>query len=122
MTEFCQYTEPFEKHQLMKDYVCDLVQHSELIPIQQIERMSNCGEWLTFRENDDKLQLVGASFCRQRICPMCQWRKAERQFSNCVQIADHLTKHGYKVKKIRPVDMFPYTNHVETVVLMSRTK
>ena len=34
----------------------------------------------------------------------------------------YLTKHGYKVKKIRPVDMFPYTNHVETVVLMSRTK
>lgn len=96
MTEFCQYTEPYEKHQLMKDYVCDLVQHSELIPIQQIERMSNCGEWLTFRENDDKLQLVGASFCRQRICPMCQWRKAERQFSNCVQIADYLSKQDYR--------------------------
>ena len=29
--------------------------------------------------------------------------------------------HGYKVKRIQPVDMFPYTNHVETVVLMSRT-
>jgi 23S rRNA (uracil1939-C5)-methyltransferase len=26
----------------------------------------------------------------------------------------------YKVKKIQPVDMFPFTEHVETVVLMSR--
>lgn len=26
----------------------------------------------------------------------------------------------YKVKKIQPVDMFPHTNHVETVVLLSR--
>ncbi len=31
-----------------------------------------------------------------------------------------LTARGYKVKKIQPVDMFPYTSHVETVVLMSR--
>ena len=34
----------------------------------------------------------------------------------------YLTKNGYKVKKIQPVDMFPYTNHVETVVLLSREK
>ena len=32
----------------------------------------------------------------------------------------YLTKNGYKVKKIQPVDMFPYTSHVETVCLLSR--
>ncbi len=32
----------------------------------------------------------------------------------------YLIKNGYKVKKIQPVDMFPYTAHVETVVLLSR--
>lgn len=30
----------------------------------------------------------------------------------------YLIKNGYKVKKIQPVDMFPYTAHVETVVLL----
>lgn len=30
--------------------------------------------------------------------------------------------NGYTVTKIQPVDMFPQTNHVETVVLMSRVK
>lgn len=29
-------------------------------------------------------------------------------------------KQGYEIKKIQPVDMFPGTNHVETVVLMSK--
>lgn len=29
-----------------------------------------------------------------------------------------LTKNGYKVKKIQPVDMFPFTSHVETVALL----
>ena len=32
----------------------------------------------------------------------------------------YLTKYGYKVKKIQPVDMFPYTAHVETVVLLTK--
>ena len=33
---------------------------------------------------------------------------------------DYLTANGYAVRKIQPVDMFPWTEHVETVVLMSR--
>ena len=35
---------------------------------------------------------------------------------------EYLRKNsGYKVRKIQPVDMFPHTQHVETVVLMTRT-
>ena len=29
-------------------------------------------------------------------------------------------EHGYCCDKIQPVDMFPYTRHVETVVLLSK--
>ena len=32
----------------------------------------------------------------------------------------YLVKNGYKVRKIQPVDMFPFTSHVETVCLLSR--
>lgn len=32
----------------------------------------------------------------------------------------YLVKHKYEVKKIQPVEMFPFTEHVETVCLMSR--
>ncbi|MCQ2565888.1 MAG: 23S rRNA (uracil(1939)-C(5))-methyltransferase RlmD [Clostridia bacterium] len=31
-----------------------------------------------------------------------------------------LTSKGYRVEKIQPVDMFPFTGHVETVVLLSK--
>ncbi len=31
-----------------------------------------------------------------------------------------LTKKGFRVQKIQPVDMFPFTAHIETVVLLSR--
>ena len=33
-----------------------------------------------------------------------------------------LTRNCYKVSKIQPVDMFPHTNHVECVCLLTRTK
>ena len=32
----------------------------------------------------------------------------------------YLTKHGYEAKECTPVDMFPFTKHIETVVLLSK--
>ena len=34
----------------------------------------------------------------------------------------YMVKHKYEVKKIQPVEMFPFTGHVETVCLLSRVK
>ncbi len=34
----------------------------------------------------------------------------------------YITKGGYKVKKITPVDMFPHTGHIETVCLLTLDK
>ena len=33
-----------------------------------------------------------------------------------------LTREQYRVRRIQPVDMFPFTEHVETVVLLSQQK
>ncbi len=33
----------------------------------------------------------------------------------------YLTKKGYKAKKLAPVDMFPWTNHVETIIMMTNS-
>ena len=34
----------------------------------------------------------------------------------------YMVKHGYEVKKIQPVEMFAYTEHVETVCLLSKVE
>lgn len=34
----------------------------------------------------------------------------------------YLVKHGYEVKKIQPVEMFPFTEHVETIVSLEIIK
>lgn len=31
-----------------------------------------------------------------------------------------MKKHGYKVERIRPVDMFPHTNHIESIALITK--
>ena len=33
-----------------------------------------------------------------------------------------LAQHGYEIARIQPIDMFPYTSHVETVVQLSQQK
>lgn len=35
---------------------------------------------------------------------------------------EYLVKRGYEIQQIQPVDMFPHTNHVETIALLQRTK
>ncbi|WP_432404257.1 23S rRNA (uracil(1939)-C(5))-methyltransferase RlmD [Wukongibacter sp. M2B1] len=35
---------------------------------------------------------------------------------------EYLTKYGYKVEEIQPVDMFPHTHHVECCSLLTRKK
>ena len=34
----------------------------------------------------------------------------------------YLTRKGYRVRRIQPVDMFPHTEHVETVALLSQRR
>jgi 23S rRNA (uracil1939-C5)-methyltransferase len=31
-----------------------------------------------------------------------------------------IVRHGYAIQSMQPVDMFPHTPHIETVVVMSR--
>ena len=38
-------------------------------------RLCECGDYLKFRQTEDRLKLVHANFCKLRICPMCSWRR-----------------------------------------------
>jgi len=58
-----------------------------------------CGTQLHFQKNMEQgsyvYHLVGANFCRQRLCPMCQFRNAERMYAKMIKVIKHL-ESGYR--------------------------
>ena len=54
--------------------------------------MRNCGTYITL--NSDNV-VVGANFCRQRLCPLCQKRKSLRTFSEFKRIMEALTDYRF---------------------------
>lgn len=54
--------------------------------INRAQRVENCGNYLEFAGDD----LVFANFCRDRLCPMCSWRKSKKMFSHLSRMLDRL--------------------------------
>lgn len=64
-------------------------------------KLLNCGTMLTFAKeikgnSTPVYHLTHSNFCRQRICPMCQFRKAEKTFAEMLQVTDLLEQDGYR--------------------------
>jgi plasmid rolling circle replication initiator protein Rep len=54
----------------------------------------DCGTFLGFSKEIEQgravYHLKASNFCRQRLCPMCQFRKSERMFANMLRVVKHL--------------------------------
>lgn len=51
-----------------------------------------CGTDLTFAETvSDRLKLVQANFCRDRLCPMCTWRRSLKLFGQTRKLMQAIT-------------------------------
>ncbi len=63
-------------------------------------RMLQCGSTLVFREcpNGHEKRLQSANFCREKLCPMCQWRKSQMTFHQVRQICHVLHERQPSVR------------------------
>ena len=52
------------------------------------DRVQNCGTLLEFQraENENEWKLSSANFCRDRLCPMCSWRRTYKIYAQISQI------------------------------------
>ena len=56
---------------------------------KKANRVYHCGNELGFaRSLEGKLTLKTAEFCRERLCPMCAWRKSLKMFHTVSKIMD----------------------------------
>ena len=62
-----------------------------------IERIQSCGEVLNFiRREDGSLKLYQAYFCKNKLCPMCNWRRSMKYSYQTSRIVDDAIKQEPK--------------------------
>ena len=96
----------FEKYKKMTVNIANLLKKDDFL-LERGEIIEHCGDILQF---DGEAKLLSANFCRQRLCPNCQRRKALRTYSKFKRISEELQKQGFAflhlVLTIRNVDDF----------------
>lgn len=78
--------------------VSEALKNSEW-PVQQKhgENIHYCGTQLEFLEKiDGGLLLHAANFCKQRMCPMCMWRKSLKTFAQTQSLMSRLSDRNYR--------------------------
>uniref|UniRef100_UPI003F691352 protein rep n=1 Tax=Streptococcus pluranimalium TaxID=82348 RepID=UPI003F691352 len=64
-----------------------------------IERLSSCGEVLKFIQLEDgSLKLYQAYFCKNKLCPMCNWRRSMKYSYQSSRIVDEAIKQEPKAR------------------------
>ena len=81
----------FEKYKKMTVSTAELLKKDDFL-LERGEIIEHCGDLIQF---DSEGNLVSANFCRQRICPNCQRRKALKTYSKFKSISDELQKQGF---------------------------
>jgi plasmid rolling circle replication initiator protein Rep len=71
---------------------------------RKAERVKNCASFLAFdkyqstKKADDIMRsLRTANFCKDKFCPMCNWRQSQRLMSDMMSIFDQLDKDRYEL-------------------------
>lgn len=63
---------------------------------ERAARINECGTYLEFHREENHMTLKRANFCRERMCPMCQWRRSIKLAVQSDKIYRILTDQGYK--------------------------
>ena len=64
-----------------------------------IERVATCGDVLRFIKNQDgSLKLYQAYFCKNKLCPMCNWRRSMKYSYQTSKIVDEAIKQEPKAR------------------------
>lgn len=70
---------------------------------QKSDSIRNCGTWQYFatcKAHPKEIHLIKASFCKERLCPMCQYRRGLKLKKQLLQIIEYMKKDtNYKSSK-----------------------
>lgn len=91
----CGGTTDLEKYTSKKQRTFTLADSYERLGYEtKSQRVRNCGSFLSFAREVrpglemSKARLYWANFCKDRLCPMCSWRRSVKLFQNLARIID----------------------------------
>lgn len=91
----CGGTEDLDKYTSKKQRTFTLADSYERLGYEtKSQRTRNCGSFLSFAREVrpglemSKARLYWANFCKDRLCPMCSWRRSVKLFQNLARIID----------------------------------
>lgn len=58
--------------------------------------VDGCGTFLEFHLSPEGKYLSQANFCKDRFCPLCNWRRSLKVFSQVSGVMDYLAPRGYR--------------------------
>lgn len=62
----------------------------------RMARVSDCGSFLEYYVTPEAKMLHSANFCKDRLCPMCNWRRSLKIFGQVSQVMDELERQQYR--------------------------
>ena len=59
------------------------------------QRVLDCGTFLEFKVSQDKAKLQHANFCKDRLCPMCNWRRSLKIFAQVSKVMNCMNDYDF---------------------------
>lgn len=108
-----------ERYAMHKSYCAPIAGMLEKLGLDgRAYRMQNCANRLMVRRcpHCGEIHVTGGNLCRDRLCPVCQWRLSIRRYAELKSVMDYLYQEGaiaglqagmltLTVKNCRPSDL-----------------
>ena len=83
-----EISERFQNKKAHSEYLSKI--YNELCFESKASRVFSCGTFLEFKVSEKEAKLQNANFCKDRLCPMCNWRRSLKIFSQVSTVMDNM--------------------------------
>lgn len=70
---------------------------TEMATERKISSLQDCGTYINLRHDGS---IKGANFCKNKLCPMCQWRLSRKTFGKLAKMQELVEKQNHELQYI----------------------
>lgn len=78
--------------------LADIMDYAEMP--KKAAALRGCSTYLEFAVTEEGLKLHQANFCRERLCPMCAWRRSRKIYGHMSRIMAEISASGRNIQYV----------------------